>query len=100
MILKLEEAINNLNRALETLKEAHTSLVDECYNVSDTLVEKMEIVECVECPILKIEIETLKGQLTHDTSLSCTYSSYSSERGNDFKKNLHVTKRNIRRSII
>lgn len=54
MILKLEEAINNLNRALETLKEAHTSLVDECYNVSDTLVEKMEIVECVACISLKI----------------------------------------------
>lgn len=38
MILKLDEEINNLNRALETLKEVHTSLVDERYNVLDTLV--------------------------------------------------------------
>lgn len=98
MILKLEEEINNLNCALETLKEAHTSLIDEHYDVLDTLVEKMEIVECVKCPILKLEIETLKGQLTHATSLTCTCSSSLSERGKVFKKNPYVTKRN-RRSI-
>lgn len=33
IILKLEEEINSFNRALETRKEAHTSLVDESYNV-------------------------------------------------------------------
>lgn len=67
MILKLEDEINNLNRALDTLKEAHTSLVDEHYHVLDTLIEKMEIVEYVKCPILKLEIETLIGKLTHAT---------------------------------
>lgn len=61
MILKLEEEINHLNRALESLKEAYTSLMNKCCNVSDTLVEKMEIMECVEFPFLKLEIETLKG---------------------------------------
>lgn len=60
--------------------------MDECYNVSDTLVEKMEVVECVECLILKLEIESLKGQLTHATSLSCTCSSSLSERGKVFKE--------------
>lgn len=94
IILKLEEEINHLNRALESLKEAHTSLMNECCNVFDTLVENIEIEECVECPILKHEIETLEGQLTHATPLSCTYSSSSSERGKVFKKNHHVTKIN------
>lgn len=30
--------------------------MDECYNVSDTLVENMEVVKYVECQILKLEI--------------------------------------------
>lgn len=98
MILKLEEEINDFNHAWEALKETHTSLIDERYNVSDTLLEKMEIVECVECPTLKLEIGNLKRQLTHATSLSCTCSSSLSKRGKVFKKNPHVTKRN-RRSI-
>lgn len=93
MILKLEEEINNLNRALDTLKEAHTSLFDECSNVLDILVGRIEKIECVTCPSLKLEIETLKEQLTHVTSLSCTCS-----RGTIFKKNYHVTRRN-RKSI-
>lgn len=71
--------------------------MNECCNVLNTLVEKMEIMECVECPILKLEIETLKGQLTHATSLSCTCSSSSSETWKILKKNSHVTKRNRRR---
>lgn len=29
--------------------------------ISDTLAEKIEVVEYVECPILKREIESLKG---------------------------------------
>lgn len=41
MILKLKVDINNLNHALESIKEAHTYPVDEYCNVSDTLVEKM-----------------------------------------------------------
>ncbi|XP_050909787.1 uncharacterized protein LOC127123628 [Lathyrus oleraceus] len=94
MILKLEEEISHINHALESLKKAYTSLMDEHCNVSNTLVEKMEVVECVKCPILKLEIEILKGQLTHATSLSCTFSSC--ERGNIFKKNSCVTKRNRR----
>lgn len=96
IILKLKEEINNFNRTLDTLKESHTSLVDECYHVLDTLVEKMEIMECVKCPILKLEIETLKVQLTHVTSLSCTCYIYSNERGNLFKKTPHITQRNKR----
>lgn len=46
------------------------------------------------CPILKLEIETLKEQLTCATSLSCTCSSSFSDRGVIFKKNPHVTERN------
>lgn len=61
MILKLEEEINYLNHALESLKEGDTSLMDKLCNVSDTFVEKMSVLECVECPILKLEIETLEG---------------------------------------
>lgn len=68
---KFEEDTNHLNCALESIKETHTSLMNEHYNVLDTLVEKMEIVECFECISLKLEIEILKGQLTHATSLSC-----------------------------
>lgn len=52
--------------------------------------------EYVECPILKHEIETLKRQLTHATSPSCTCSSSLNEMGKIFKKNPHVNKRNIR----
>lgn len=51
MISKLKEEINNINYTLESLKEAHISLMDEHCNVSDTLVKKIEVVECVECPI-------------------------------------------------
>lgn len=54
MILTLENEINNLNHALVCLKEAHTSLMDVRCNVSNTLVEKIKVVECVECPILKL----------------------------------------------
>lgn len=67
MILKLKEEISNLNRALDSLKEVHTYLVGERYNVLNTLVEKVEKAECVLCPTLKLQIETLKGQLTHAT---------------------------------
>lgn len=57
----MKNEINNLNSALDSLKETHTSLVDECFNIYDTLVEKIEKVECVICPILKLKIETLTG---------------------------------------
>lgn len=50
--------------------------------------------ECVNYPILKIEIQTLKGHLTHVATLSNTCYSSSSERGKFFKKNPHVTLRN------
>lgn len=43
MILKLEEEINHLNHALESLKETHTSLMNERCNISDTLVEKWKL---------------------------------------------------------
>lgn len=55
----LEHGIKNLNRVLDCLNEAHTSLMDECCIVSDTSAEKIEVVEYVECPILKHKIETL-----------------------------------------
>lgn len=56
--------------------------MDERCNVSDNLVEKIEVVKCVECPISKLESETLKVQLTHVTSLSnaCSSSSVKDER--------------------
>lgn len=38
IILNLEEEIKHLNRALESLKEEHTSLMNEHCNVSDILV--------------------------------------------------------------
>lgn len=98
VILKLKEEINHINRALESLKEAHTSIIDKRYNVSDTLVERIEKVKYVTCPSLKLEIETLKGQLTRATSLSCTCSSFLSEKGTTFKKNPHVIRRS-RKSI-
>lgn len=64
----------------------HTSLVDEHYNVSDTLVEKVVKEQCVTCPTLKFEIENLKGHLTHATSLSCICSNSSIGGGMIFKK--------------
>lgn len=92
----LKQEIKNINRALDCLKEAHTSLMKECCIVSDTLAEKTEVVECVECPILKLEIETLKGQLTNDAILSNTCFSSSSKKGKVFNKNPYVTRRNGR----
>lgn len=59
MILELEKEINNPNHALYSLKEVHASPFYERYNVLDTLVEKVAKVECVTCPSLKLEIETL-----------------------------------------
>lgn len=49
--------------------------MDECCNVSNTLVEKIEVAECVECPILKLKIETIKVKLKHVASLFSTCSS-------------------------
>lgn len=65
MILKLEKEIHDLNSALDSLKEAQTSQVEEHFNVSDTSVEKIEKVECITFLALKLEIENIKGQLTH-----------------------------------
>lgn len=42
MILKLEKDINDLNCALDPLKEAHSSLFDERFNIFDTSVEKIK----------------------------------------------------------
>lgn len=98
IIATLEHEIKNLNRALDCLKKANTSLMEECFILSNTLAEKVEVMECVECPILKLEIKTLKGLLTRATTLSNTCSSFSEERGEVFKKNSHVTRRN-RRSV-
>lgn len=98
VILKHKKEISNLNSALYSLREVPTSLVDEHFNVFNTLVEKEEEVECVTCPTLKFEIENLKGQLTHVISLSTKSSTNSSDRGAISKKNHHVTRRN-RKSI-
>ncbi|XP_050874924.1 uncharacterized protein LOC127078519 [Lathyrus oleraceus] len=94
----LEHDINNLNRALKCLKEVHTSHMEDRCIVLDTLAEKIEVVECVNCPILKTKIETLRGYLTHATTFSNTCYSFSSERRKVFKKNPHLTRRN-RRSV-
>lgn len=100
MILKIEKKINNLNHALDSLKETHTYIVDEHYNISDTLVEKVAKVEYVTCPSLKLKIETLKGQLTHITLLSCTWYRSSSDRGEIFKKNYHGTLGEIEKAFL
>lgn len=55
MILKLIKEINDLNRALDSINEAPTSVVKESCNVSYTLVEKIEKIECVTSPSLKLE---------------------------------------------
>lgn len=73
---------------MESLKELHTSLVDEHYNVYDTLVEKVKKLECVMFPTIKLEIENLKRKLIQTTSLSCSRSSYSSDKWTIFKKTL------------
>lgn len=52
--------------------------MDERCIVLDTLAKKIEIAEYIECPILKSEIETLKGQLKHVAILSNTFSISSS----------------------
>lgn len=61
MHLKLEKKINSLKCTLDSLKKEHISLVCECYNVSDTLVDMVAKVKCVACSYLKLEIETIKG---------------------------------------
>lgn len=51
IFLKLENEINDLNNVLYSFKEVHTSLVDEHFNVSNTLVEKVERVKFVTCQL-------------------------------------------------
>lgn len=54
MISKLEGKISNLNSILESLKEEHTSLVNENLCISSTIEEKVDIVGCGNCPILEL----------------------------------------------
>lgn len=54
LISKLEKDICDLNSSLETLKEAHASLVSEKFRASDILVEKGVKMECVTCHTLEI----------------------------------------------
>lgn len=56
------------------LKEEHASLVNENLCIFSTLKEKVDIVECGACLILKLKIEKLKGQIINLTrSPSATF---------------------------
>lgn len=52
----------------KSLKEEHSSLVNEKLCIDSTLEENKDIMEWDICPILKMEIENLKGQLIHITT--------------------------------
>lgn len=97
IILKLENEINDLNNTLDSLKEEHTYLVSEQFNVFDALAEKVVKIDCDTCSILKHENEKLKGQLAQAISLSTTLSTSSSERGIGFEKNHRFARRNRKR---
>lgn len=45
-ILKPEEEISNLESTLDSLKEEHTSLVNDQLNISNTLEEKVDVIKC------------------------------------------------------
>lgn len=62
LISKLENKINDLNNALDSLKEEHASLVDGSFNNSNTLVENIVKIYYITYQILKLENENLKGQ--------------------------------------
>lgn len=68
-ISKLEKEVCDLNNTLDSLKEEHASLIKERFIVSDTLAENIVKIECDTCPILKLESENLKGELTQSISL-------------------------------
>lgn len=98
LISKLEKEINDLNSSLDSLKGEHAYLVDERFNTSNTLVKNIVKIDCVTCPILKIENKNLKGQLAQTITLFTTSSMSSNERGVSFKKNPRLARRN-RKSI-
>lgn len=99
MILKLEKENNYLFSALDSLKETHTSLVDERFNVYDTLIEKVEKVVCATYMTLKLELENLKKQLIHALSLSYTNYTSSSDKGIFLRKTLTLLEE-IKKSIL
>lgn len=86
MISKLEGKISNLNSILESLKEEHTSLVNENLCMSSTIEEKVDIVGCGNFPILKLKIKNLKWKLTHNIKSPSVVSSDSSAKRQNFRK--------------
>lgn len=66
MFSKLEKEILSLHNTLESLKKEHSSLVNDNFGIFDTIEEKINKVECGTCPVLKLKIENLKVQLTHN----------------------------------
>lgn len=49
-ISKFKKDINDLNSSLDSLKEEYSSLIDDRFSISNTLVENIDY---VICPILK-----------------------------------------------
>lgn len=87
MISKLEGKISNIDGTLESFKEEHehTSLVNENMYVFSTLKEKVDIMESGTYPILKLEIQKLKGQFTDSIKSPSVISSDSSGKRKNFK---------------
>lgn len=102
MISKFEAKISNLNSILESLKEEHTSLVNENLCISSTIEENVDIVGCGNCPILKLEIKNLKWKLTHNIKSPSVVSSDSSAKRQNFRKyfkeNAYSTRKKIERT--
>lgn len=96
LISKIENEINDLNSALDSLKEEHVSLINENFSTSNILVEKVVCV-CVydvTSLTLKLENENLKEKLTQAMFRSTTSYMSSSERGIGFEKNPRLAIRN------
>lgn len=69
------------------MKAEHSYLVKEQLCISITLEEKVDIVECDICPILKLEIENLKRQLTHIIKSPNIISLVPNDKGKNLRKN-------------
>lgn len=86
MILKFGRIFLNLNSVLESLKEQCAYLIDDKICISSTLGENFEIVDDDTCLILKVQIENLKGRLTHSIRSPGVVSINSSVEREKFKK--------------
>lgn len=68
------------------MKSEHASLLNEKLCVSNTLEEKVDIANSDTCLILKIEIENLKGKLTHVITSLNIISIISNYKGKNFSE--------------